>query len=176
MIELRYFEESDFQQLINWIDSPDFLLQWSGPNLKYPLNHEQLKDYILNANKKDATTFTYAILDKESKKVIGHISLTKVDYKEKTARISKVLIGDSNSRGKGICPMAVEKILRIAFDKLKLQKIGLVVFDFNTSAIACYEKSGFLIESYKKDARKIGDEYWSLFEMSIEESNWRKIV
>ncbi|SFM08141.1 hypothetical protein SAMN04487943_107185 [Gracilibacillus orientalis] len=33
MIKLRFFERSDFQRLINWIETLEFLLQWGGPNL-----------------------------------------------------------------------------------------------------------------------------------------------
>jgi hypothetical protein len=43
MVELKYFERSDFKQLIKWIDSPAFLLQWGGPGLDSPLNGTQLK-------------------------------------------------------------------------------------------------------------------------------------
>ncbi len=172
MIELRYFKQSDFQQLIDWIDTKEFLLQFSGPNLRFPLNNEQLENYLMSANEEGAKSFIYAIIEKQSKKVIGHISLSKVDYEKRTARISKVLLGDPNSRGKGLCPLVIGEILKVAFDDLNLQKVGLVVFDFNTSAIACYEKAGFIKEHFMKDARKIGDEYWSLYEMSLLKEDW----
>lgn len=174
MIELRYFQQADFQQLIDWIDTPEFLLQFSGPNLRFPLNNEQLENYLMSANEEGAASFIYAIMDKHSQKVIGHISLSKIDYEKKSARISKVLIGDPDSRGKGLCPLIVNEVLKIAFDDLNLQKVGLVVFDFNTSAIACYEKVGFIKEHFTKDARKIGDEYWSLFEMTLSKKDWNR--
>lgn len=44
MVELKYFERSDFNQLIEWIDSPEFLLQWGGPGFDYPLNDAQLEN------------------------------------------------------------------------------------------------------------------------------------
>lgn len=31
IIELQYFERNDIEQLINWIPSAEFLLQWGGP-------------------------------------------------------------------------------------------------------------------------------------------------
>jgi hypothetical protein len=34
MIELKYFERVDFKQLINWIDSPSFILQWAVRHLR----------------------------------------------------------------------------------------------------------------------------------------------
>lgn len=43
MVELKFFEPSDFMQLIEWIDSPRFLFQWGGPAFEYPLTETQLK-------------------------------------------------------------------------------------------------------------------------------------
>ena len=49
------------------------------------------------------------------------------------------------------------EILKIAFDELQLHRVSLGVFDFNHSAIACYEKVGFVKEGLLRDARKMGD-------------------
>lgn len=53
----------------------------------------------------------------------------------------------------------MKAILTIAFEELKLHKVTLGVFDFNTSAIRCYENAGFVKEGFLRDARKNGDEY-----------------
>jgi RimJ/RimL family protein N-acetyltransferase len=172
MIELKYFERSDFKQLINWIDSPEFLLQWGGPEFDYPLNESQLEKYIENANNDTSDTLVYKVIHKETGNVIGHISLGKIDRKNKSARIGKVLVGDKNMRGQGIGQLMVKEILKIAFEELKLHRVSLGVFDFNKSAIACYEKVGFKKEGLLRDCGKIGNEYWSLWEMSILENEW----
>jgi RimJ/RimL family protein N-acetyltransferase len=66
----------------------------------------------------------------------------------------------------------MEEILKVAFDELNLHRVSLGVFDFNLSAIACYEKAGFIKEGLLRDARKNDDEYWNLWEMSILEDEW----
>ncbi len=172
MIELKYFERTDFKQLIDWIDSPAFLLQWSGPAFKYPLTENQLEKYIENANNDQAETFVYKVIDQDSGKVIGHISLGRIDRENKSARIGKVLVGDQNVRGKGIGQQMMKEVLRIAFDELGLHRVTLGVFDFNKSAIACYEKIGFKKEGLLRDSSKYGNEYWSQWEMSILENEW----
>src|SRR4051794_5349296 len=118
MIELQYFERSDFQQLISWIDSPAFLLQWSGPAFDYPLTEDQLENYIKNANKEDSDTLVYKVIDRETKDVIGHISLGRIDRKSNSARIGKVLVGNQDVRSKGIGQQMITAILKIAFDQL----------------------------------------------------------
>lgn len=173
MIELAYFERSDIEQLISWIPSASFTLQWAGPAFQYPLTVSQLEKYLQNANKEDSDTYIYKVIDQHTKQVIGHISLGKVDRVNKSARIGKVLVGSSQYRGKGIGAEMVKTILAIAFDELKLHKVTLGVFDFNVSALRCYEKVGFVQEGLLRDARKNGDEYWNLIEMGILEDEWR---
>jgi RimJ/RimL family protein N-acetyltransferase len=173
MIKLEYFKRSDFKQLIDWIDSPSFLLQWGGPGFDYPLDHSQLERYIENANHENAETMIYKVMDEETGKAIGHISLGKIDRKNRSARIGKVLVGDRHARGKGIGRQMMKEVLLIAFDELHLHRVSLGVFDFNTSAIACYEKAGFSKETLLRDFRKNGEEYWSLWEMSILEGEWQ---
>ncbi|MBU5265655.1 GNAT family N-acetyltransferase [Virgibacillus proomii] len=175
MIELRFFERSDFQQLINWIKSPQFLLQWGGPNFSFPLTEQQLENYIKDANNNNSSVLIYSVIDKETGNVIGHISLGNIDRNNKSARVGKVLVGDKNARGKGIGVQMMTEILKIAFDKLELHRVSLGVFDFNTSAIACYEKVGFKKEGLLRDSRKINKEYWSLWEMSILEYEWKEM-
>lgn len=172
MIELEYFERPDFNQLIRWIDSPEFLLQWGGPQFDYPLNENQLKKYIENANRDTSDTLIYKVIHKETGNVIGHVSLGKIDRKNKSARIGKVLVGEKNLRGQGIGSLMVKELLKIAFEELKLHRVSLGVFDFNESGIACYEKVGFKKEGLLRDCRKIGNDYWSLWEMSILEQEW----
>jgi RimJ/RimL family protein N-acetyltransferase len=68
--------------------------------------------------------------------------------------------------------MMVRRVVQVGFERLRLHRIDLVVFDFNASAIACYERAGFLKEGCLREARRIGEEYWSLVQMSILETEW----
>ncbi|MEH7225414.1 GNAT family protein [Bacillus sp. JJ1566] len=172
MIELQYFERSNFRQLIDWIETPQFLLQWGGPAFQYPLTENQLEKYIDNANHSESEALIYRVIDKETGNNIGHISLGRIDRRNKSARIGKVLIGDKNARGKGIGQQMIKEVLKIAFEELHLHRVSLAVFDFNNSAIACYEKSGFIKEGLLRDTGKNGEEYWSVWEMSILENEW----
>ncbi len=50
VIKLESFKKSDFKQLINWINSEEFLIQWSGNAFTFPLDEQQLEKYIESAN------------------------------------------------------------------------------------------------------------------------------
>ena len=67
----------------------------------------------------------------------------------------------------------LRRLLQIGFDGLGLHRIDLVVFDFNRAAIKCYEGVGFVKEGHLRESRRIGNEYWSLYQMSILEHEWR---
>lgn len=167
VIKLETFKKSDFKQLIGWIDSEEFLIQWSGNAFAYPLNEQQLENYIESSN-----TLAFKVIDEQSLEVVGHISLGQIDNINKSARIGKVLVGDTKMRGRSIGKLMMKAVLQVAFEELKLHRVTLGVYDFNTSAISCYEKIGFVKEGLLRDSKKVGETYWNLWEMSMLEYEW----
>ena len=169
MIKLESFKKSDFKQLINWINSEEFLIQWSGNAFIFPLAEQPLEKYIESAN-----TLACKVVDEETSDVIGHISLGQIDNINKSARIGKVLVGNTKMRGRSIGKHMMKAVLHIAFDELKLHRVTLGVYDFNTSAISCYEKIGFVKEGLLRESKRVGETYWNLWEMSMLEYEWKK--
>ncbi|AXF57516.1 GNAT family N-acetyltransferase [Salicibibacter kimchii] len=169
MIKLQAFQRSHMKKLIEWIETPEFLLQWGGPNFTFPLDENQIERYMQEPDR-----YIYSVVDQESERIIGHISLGRIDKENRSARVGKVLVGDPDARGKGIGQRMMRDILTIAFDDMKLHRVSLGVFSFNEPAIACYEKVGFKKDGLLRDLRKMGDDYWSLFEMSMLESEWEE--
>ncbi|MDA2480117.1 GNAT family N-acetyltransferase [Bacillus cereus group sp. Bce025] len=169
VIKLETFKRSDFKQLINWINSEEFLIQWSGNAFAFPLDEQQLEKYIESEN-----TLAFKVVDEETSDVIGHISLGQIDNINKSARIGKVLVGNTKMRGRSIGKHMMKAVLHIAFDELKLHRVTLGVYDFNTSAISCYEKIGFVKEGLLRESKRVGETYWNLWEMSMLEYEWKK--
>ncbi|MGE7855390.1 GNAT family N-acetyltransferase [Bacillus sp. NPDC094064] len=167
VIKLEPIKRSDFKQLISWIHSEEFLIQWSGNAFIYPLDEQQLEKYTESAN-----TIAFKVIDEETLNVIGHISLGQIDNINKSARIGKVLVGDTKMRGRSIGKHMMKAVLYIAFEELKLHRVTLGVYDFNTTAISCYEKIGFVKEGLLRESKKVGDTYWNLWEMSMLEYEW----
>ncbi|MED2647107.1 GNAT family protein, partial [Bacillus thuringiensis] len=155
VIKLKTFKKSDFKQLINWINSEEFLIQWSGNAFTFPLDEQQLEKYIESAN-----TLAFKVVDEETSDVIGHISLGQIDNINKSARIGKVLVGNTKMRGRSIGKHMMKAVLHIAFDELKLHRVTLGVYDFNISAISCYEKIGFVKEGLLRESKRVGETYW----------------
>ena len=177
MIRLEYFDREDFQQLIEWMSSEHLITNWAGSLFKYPLTEDSLDWYIEDTNNiTSSDAFIYKAVDVTTSKTVGHISLGSISDKNRSARISRVLVGNTSERGKGVCTGMIKAILKIGFKDLGLHRISLGVYDFNTSAIRCYEKCGFVKEGLMRDVLRYSDNtYWNLLEMSILEDEWRKL-
>lgn len=172
-IELKPFERDDFSRLIDWVKTPEFLLQWAGPVFHFPLDESQLDTYLKESLEVPPTRKIYKVLNTSDRTVIGHIELNGIDLRNKLATVCRVLVGEPSLRKKGVGLQMLRKVLEIGFDRFGLHRIDLVVFYFNHAAIQCYEKAGFRKEGHLREARKIGDDYWSLYQMSILEDEWR---
>lgn len=177
MVKLEKFQQQDFKQLKDWMNSEHLMTNWSGAMFSYPLTDESLDWYIEDINDIERSdAFVYKAVDSKTGETVGHVSLGGISKKNRTARISRVLVGNTAKRGKGYCTGMINAILRLGFEKLKLHRISLGVYEFNTSAIRCYEKCGFVKEGVMRDVLLYDDgTYWSLVEMSMLEDEWRKL-
>ena len=162
MIRLEKFNYHDFNRLISWIDSEESMVIFSGPIFSYPLNQEQLNRYISAENR-----LVYKVKETLTDSVIGHAELNNIDLKNKSARICRILVGDKQKRNMGFGKAIIKALINIGFNELNLHRLDLGVFYFNHQAIACYKKCGFEVEGLMKDTTKIGDVYWSVYNMSI---------
>jgi len=106
---------------------------------------------------------------------IGNVELNKIDLQNGSTTICRVLIGDKNTKGKGYGKEIIKAAIKIGFEELNLHRIDLFVFDFNKPAIKCYESVGFTHEGLLIDCRKIGNEYWSLIQMSILKKEYKNL-
>lgn len=175
-IELQPFTRSDFRTLINWVDSPALLLQ-CAPRFSYPLDEEQLERHLAQASETLGTNSELRIfkaVDVESNTSVGHIELAGIDRENGSARVVRVLVGPKEIRGRGIGTQMMQAVLRIGFGQLGLHRIDLFVFDFNHSAIACYERVGFRKEGLLRQTLRVGEQYWNVYLMSILEPEWRE--
>jgi RimJ/RimL family protein N-acetyltransferase len=175
MIRLEHFQQHDFGQLIDWIHDEEILMNWSGNLFRFPLSNESLEWYIQDTNIiNDSDAYVYKAID-SSGKTVGHISLGGISWKNRSGRISRVLIGNTTERGKGCCQDMIKAVLKIAFEELNLHRVSLGVFHTNTPATKCYEKTGFITEGIQRDILWYKEAWWSMIEMSILEKEWRSL-
>lgn len=171
-IHLEFFTEADIDQLIGWVPTRAFLLQWAGPSFDFPLTPAQLQELLDASNTPDAAFRLFKAVTAEGE-VIGHCELPAIDRENGSATLGRVLIGRPEYRGRGYGTAMVRAALDVAFKELGLHRVGLGVFDFNGSAIACYEAVRFRHEGTFRDYPRNDGAYWSLRMMSILEDEYR---
>ncbi len=175
MIRLEHFQQKDFGQLIKWIHNEEVLTNWSGNLFRFPLSEDSLEWYTRNTNiLNDSDAFVFKAVD-DSGNTVGHISLGGISWKNRSARVTRVLVGDTADRGKGYCQDMVKAVLKIAFEELNLHRVSLGVYDDNLAATKCYVKNGFITEGIHRDILWYKNAWWSMIEMSILETEWRKL-
>ena len=81
----------------------------------------------------------------------------------------------SAERGKGIGTWATEITRDFAFEKLKLHRLELDVYSFNSRAETVYLKAGFKREGVLRDVIMDGAKYADDILMSILEDEWRTL-
>jgi RimJ/RimL family protein N-acetyltransferase len=168
---LKPFLESDFGRLIRWIDSPAGLIQWAGPSqFVFPLTDDQLSAYVHETPGERPVRQVYTAVHQNGQ-AYGHIELGTINRTNLTASICRVFI-DPAERGKGLSVPMVRAVLRIGFVELGLRRIDLRVYGFNTAAIRCYEKAGFVQEGVLRKSQKVGDQFWDTVLMAILAEEW----
>jgi RimJ/RimL family protein N-acetyltransferase len=176
MITLEPFGPADFGQLMEWVNEERLMKEWSGSMFSFPLTEAGLAWYVEGSNDiKDPNVFVYKAVDSKTGITVGHISLGGISLRDRAGRITRVLVGNTTERRRGICQGMVKALLRIGFEDLKLHRISLGVYDFNQAAIKCYLKAGFQQEGVLRDVVKHVDEFWTLIEMGILEDEWRAL-
>jgi len=146
MIILKTFEKKDIPELLDWMKYSDaeFLIQFAGPKYRFPLDEKQLLDTLY-----DKSILVFKAIDETTGAMIGHCQLMRIDLRNKSASIGRVLI-KPNDRGLGYGYAMLKELINYAASILELKQLNLRVFDFNQSAIRCYLKLGF-VESKRKD-------------------------
>jgi RimJ/RimL family protein N-acetyltransferase len=137
MISLVPFTVEDFPMFKSWVRSEQELFQFAGTIFKYPLSDENLTTYI-----NDKRRIPYKVIRSGSGEPVGHCEL---NFENERPRLSRILVAHEHLRGQGIGKMIVAQMLHKLFVEYNFTSADLNVFEWNITAIKCYEKMGFKI-------------------------------
>lgn len=137
MYKLENFNREDINSFLSWLEGTDskFLYQFGGPRYSYPLDKNQVIEDMKTEN-----SVLLKFVDSEN--IIGHCQFIRINSKESNASIGRLLINPA-FRNMGYGQKMISAMISYAKNELNLSKLLLRVFDFNSNAIACYEKIGF---------------------------------
>lgn len=168
MVTLETFTDEDFERFKSWITSPRDLAIFAGSIFELPITDQQLYSY---PNIEGIHPFKVVL--RKNQEVIGHCEL---NYNHEVPRLSRILIGSHSVRGKGLGQEIVLKMVEMLFENDSVQKVDLNVFDFNTSAIKCYQNVGFKLNNVPMLIHPYKEEKWTRLNMILtrKEFNIRK--
>jgi len=142
MIELRETQESDIKFIEACLKDKDedFLEQcgYGRRFFEFPVTYNQ----ILRFQKEIHPDSLFFTITKANISLGSFELMLNPDAKKST--VARLLIAD-NCRNMGYGTEALLKSIEYTFNILNYDKIGLSVYDFNKSALRCYEKAGFKI-------------------------------
>lgn len=108
------------------------------------------------------------------KSIIGECVVSEIDHTLRSAHF-RIAILQNAYRARGLGTWAVQSICSFVFDELKMHRLELNVFSYNTQARRVYEKSGFRIEGIRRDAIMYGGKYEDDILMAMLEDEWNLI-
>lgn len=122
--------------------------------------------------------FNFFIWDRENTKIIGTASIIDINLACRNALLG-INIADAAYRHGGRGTGTLTLLLDFGFYTLGLHNIGLYSFEYNTEAIACYERLGFTRSGRTRETRWAQGRYWDSIYMDMLDREWfdqRKII
>jgi RimJ/RimL family protein N-acetyltransferase len=169
-VELRRHARENYRLYGEWYGDPEIwrLTSWAAAPLRPSAVERLFEDRELST-----TDDAFAIHLKGEERPIGVISLMNISEANDSAELS-VIVGPPEDRHHGYGAEAIDTILRYGFEELRLNRVGLSVFEFNEGAISTYEKLGFREEGRLRQALKRDGAFHDAILMSVLGSEWRQ--
>ena len=153
---LRPMCEADASDMYSYAareDVTEYLLWSPHPSIGYT------KDYLryISSRYKLGDFYDWAVIEKESGRMIGTCGFTRFDPSHNGAEIGYVLNPDFH--GKGYATEAAERVVEYGFSELGLHRIEARFMMGNHASYGVMEKLGMTFEGYARDAIFVKGEY-----------------
>lgn len=132
--------------------------------------HESLKfskRYLtfLQGQYRNENFYDFALVEKESGKMIGTCGFTRFDLENNSAEVGYVLNPDF--WGQGLAAEALRRLMRFGFSELSLHRLTAKIMDGNRGSMRVAEKCGMRHEATHKNAMLIKGRYRTIHEFAI---------
>jgi RimJ/RimL family protein N-acetyltransferase len=170
---LRLFKFSDAKFLVE--NYTDKIYSKNIPNLPYPYTLKDANDFIKKAKSnlvlKKSPTIQIAVYFKSEKRVIGGISLSHIDFKNKKCESGSCIA--KPYWGKKYIYEAKLEIYNYAFKVLKLNKIYSYVLSYNPRSKKHLEKLGFSEVGYLREDYFHNNKFVDLYRMDLFKNDFK---
>lgn len=164
-IVLRAFEKRDVLPLHRWMNDEESLVMIG----RVPRTLEEVEKLV---EKQRAMGDLLLAIENSEAHLSGWVFLTKIEHEHGRAEIGILLAPES--RGQGIGEVAMNLMLNIAFNQLRLHRVYLTTRCINQRGIALYQKIGFSIEGRLREHAFVRGKHSDTMFMGILVNEWRE--
>ena len=171
-LSLRMMHPIDAEDMFDYARRPEvtkYLLWREHKDVEYT------RDYLNYISGRYAlgSFFDWALIERESRRMIGTCGFTRIDTANNSAEIGYVLNPDFHRRGFG--SEAVRRVLKFGFEELGLQRIEARFMQGNEASLALMKSVGMTFEGYMRDLMFVKGEYKTIGISSILSSEYEEI-
>lgn len=166
-VYLRPLERDDATLLQRWVNDAEVtrnLTLWRPMSLDDELA-------FIERTSNDPQAFSLGIVLRADDRLIGTAGLHNLDWRNRSASFG-IEIGEKDEWGRGYGTDAARLIVNEAFQTMNLNRIWLLVYEFNARGIRSYEKVGFVREGTHRQFTFRDGRYWDAHTMAILRSEW----
>lgn len=106
-----------------------------------------------------------------SDRCLGHVGLYRIDHRIRSAEFA-IMIGDRESRGRGIGKAVTRLVVDYGFRMLNLNRVELSCLATNERARRLYAGLGFVVEGTLRQAQFKDGHYIDVVQMSVLAAEW----
>lgn len=166
---LKPLSAKDIDFVMAWVNDPEVIKNFQNFDKKISRAEESSFIKKLISSKNDRT---FSIFKKDNKEYVGQISINQISWQNKLGRLSIFI--SRQHWGQGYGQEAIPLILKIAFNKLKLNKIWLIVYAENKKGLHLYRKIGFKKEGLLEEEYFWKGKYHDMARMSLLRKDFSK--
>jgi RimJ/RimL family protein N-acetyltransferase len=166
--------DTDLEVVARWTHNSEYVRLFSTDPMR-PLSAEQVKkdfEKIEKSMEEDKNLFHFHLRTKEDNRLVGVARAEYVEWSTGSAYL-KLGIADPSDRRKGFGGEALNMLARYAFRELNLYRLTAVTVDYNTAALAFFEKQGFTLEVRRREALYRDGRRWDLIQYGLLADEWR---
>ena len=166
---LRPLEREDLELAETWFADADVA---EGFNARVPWSTTAQQRWFEESQEQQGTSaWFFVICLRVDGRPIGFTSLGSVDHPNGSAELF-IAVGDGADRGRGLGTETMQTVLDFAFGELRLHRVFLRVFAYNTGAARLYERLGLTREVTMREALHRHGQYHDVHVMSLLRSEW----
>ena len=161
---LRKILISDYQDMYDYSSRPETsrYLLWS-PHVSPRYTRKYIS--YLQGQYRDENFYDFALIEKESGKMIGTCGFTGFDLENNSAELGYVLHPDH--WGKGLAKEAILRVMSFGFAELRLHRMTAKIMTQNAQSRRVAEKCGMRHEATHIDGMRIKGNYETIEEYAL---------